>query len=207
MPRAQATASSTKPRKPRSRPTPKWLAQASEEDSIAKSRTLLVLSVLSGEKPVTTVIQEAGISRGFYYQLETKALNGMIAALGPDADTSATPGTPGLRQQLAELQRKLAKAEAAQRRAERMLAVYRKLTRPGPLKIRPGRPPKTTTHSTRGGHKSWRSSTMTTSTKTTSTTRSTKPRSASPSASSDGGNGAPSGGNENSRAPTPRATT
>lgn len=206
MRRAQADASSKK-RKPRSRPTPKWLAQTSEEDSIARSRTLLVLSVLSGEKPVTTVIEEAGISRGFYYQLETKALNGMIAALAPDSDTSVSPGTPGLRQQLRDLQRKLAKTEAAQRRAERMLAVHRKLARPGPLKIRPGRPPKTITPSTTGGHKSWRSSTMTTSTKTPSTTRSMKPRASSHSASSDGANGGPSGGSENSRAPTPRATT
>lgn len=206
MRRAQADASPKK-RKPRSRPTPKWLAQTSEEDSIARSRTLLVLSVLSGEKPVTTVIEEAGISRGFYYQLETKALNGMISALGPDADTSTTPGMPGLRQQLREVERKLAKAEAAQRRAERMLAVHRKLARPGPLKIRPGRPPKTQTLSTTGGSKSWRSSTMTTSTKPTSTTRSTKPRGASHSVSSDGANGAPNGGSENSRAPTPRATT
>jgi hypothetical protein len=206
MPRAQADASPKK-RKPRSRPTPKWLTQLSEEDNLARSRTLLVLSVLSGEKPVTTVIEEAGISRGFYYQLETKALNGMIAALAPDADASVSPGTPGLRQQLQEVQQKLAKAEAAQRRAERMLAIHRKLARPGPLKIRPGRPPKTTTPSTPGGNKSWRSSTMTTPTNTTSTTRSTRPRAASHSASSDGANGAPSGGSENSRAPTPRATT
>lgn len=205
MPRARAAASSK--RKPRSRPTPKWLTAPSDEDSIARTRALLVLSVLSGEKPVTTVIEEAGISRGFYYHLETKALNGMIAALAPDADSSVTPGTPGLRQQLQEVQQKLAKAEAAQRRAERMLAVHRKLARPGPLKIRPGRPRKMTTASTPGGRRSWRSSTTMTSTKTTSTTRSTKPRGASPSASSDGASEVPSGGSENSRAPTPRATT
>ena len=35
-----------------------------------------MLSVLSGEKPVTDAITEAGISRQLYYQLEEKALQG-----------------------------------------------------------------------------------------------------------------------------------
>jgi hypothetical protein len=170
---------------------------------------MLVLSVLSGEKPVTTAIEEAEISRGFYYQLETKALNAMLLALAPGSDGDASPDATGLHSRIKQLEDKLGKAEAAQRRAERMLFLQRKLT-PGPVKTHRGRPPKTTTSSTLGGRRSWRSSTTTKSTKA-------KPRSAksvttaSPSTTSTptpaGANAVPSAGSENSRAPTPRATT
>jgi hypothetical protein len=168
---------------------------------------MLVLSVLSGEKPVTTAIEDAQISRGFYYQLETKALNAMLLALAPGSDGDASPDATGLHSRIKQLEDKLVKAEAAQRRAERMLFLQRKLT--GPVKTHRGRPPKTTTSSTQGGPKSWRSS----------TTKSTKvkPRSpknaaaTSPSTASTptlaGASAAPSAGSENSRAPTPRATT
>jgi hypothetical protein len=156
---------------------------------------LLVLSVLSGEKPVTSAIEDAGISRGFYYQLETKALNAMLLALAPGADSDASPDATGLHQRIKQLEDKLGKAEAAQRRAERMLFVQRKLTSSGPVKTHRGRPPKTTTPSTRAGRRSWRSS-MTT--RTPSTKRSTKPLALSPSTpNKDGGNEDPSGGSEN----------
>lgn len=159
MARAQPGAS----RRRRSRPTPKWLvATKSDLDAVARNRVLLVLSVLSGEKPVTSAIEEAGISRGFYYQLETKALNAMLLALAPGSDSDASPDATGLHHRIKQLEEKLAKAEAAQRRAERMLFVQRKLSSPGPVKTHRGRPAKTTTRSTPGGRKSWRSS-MTTS--------------------------------------------
>ena len=57
--------------------------KSEEIDRIAQQRCLMVLSVLSGEKPVTDAIAEAGISRGTYYQLETRALSAMLRALGP----------------------------------------------------------------------------------------------------------------------------
>src|SRR5438270_8570674 len=75
-------------RKHRPRPTPKWLENSQELDAIARSRCLMVLSVLSGEKPVTDAIAETKISRGTYYQLEAKALNAMLAALNPIASAS-----------------------------------------------------------------------------------------------------------------------
>ncbi len=57
---------SASPRKQRSRPTPRWLTKQPDLDAVARNRVLLVLSVLSGEKPVTTAIEEFQISRGFY---------------------------------------------------------------------------------------------------------------------------------------------
>lgn len=202
-------------RKRRNRPTPKWLLAKPDLNEVARNRVLLVLSVLSGEKPVTSAIEESGISRGFYYQLETKALNAMLLALAPGADSDASPDATGLHERIRQLEDKLERAEIAQRRAERMLLVQRKLTMPGPVKTHRGRPTKTTTRSTPGGPRSWRSSTRTSSTpattskpKTPSTTRSTKPPASSPSTPTpDGASAAPSDGSENSRAQTPRATT
>lgn len=198
-------------RKRRSRPTPRWLLSQPDLNEIARNRVLLVLSVLSGEKPVTSAIEESGISRGFYYQLETKALNAMLLALAPGADSDASPDATGLHQRIRQLEDKLEKAESAQRRAERMLLVQRKLTSSGPVKTHRGRPAKTATRSTPGGPRSWRSSTRMkprAPTKTPSTTPSTKPPASSPSTPKpDGESAAPSAGSENSRAPTPRATT
>lgn len=212
MPRAQPTAS-TKNR--RNRPTPRWLATKSDLNEVARNRVLLVLSVLSGEKPVTTAIEDAGISRGFYYQLETKALNAMLLALAPGADSDASPDATGLHQRIKQLEERLARAEAAQRRAERMLFVQRKLTSSGTVKTHRGRPAKTTTRSTPAGRKSWRSSMTMKPTRPTSPSRpTTKVATASPATATpastptpDGATAAPSRGSENSPAPTRRATT
>jgi hypothetical protein len=178
-------------------------------DAVARSRVLMVLSVLSGEKPVTSAIEEAGISRGFYYQLETKALNAMLLALAPGADSDASPDATGLHQRIKDLEDKLSRAEQAQRRAERMLYVQRKLTGAGPMKTNRGRPAKKTTSSTHTGRKGWRSlKTSTATIKTPSTTRSTKPPASSPSIPTpDGASAVPNGGSENSRAPMLRVTT
>ncbi len=211
----------------RSRPTPRWLSTKTDLDAIAKNRVMLVLSVLSGEKPVTTAIEDAQISRGFYYQLETKALNAMLLALAPGSDGDSSPDATGLTARIAQLEEKLARAEAAQRRAERLLFLQRKLS-PGAVKTSRGRPPKsttkpTTTPSTPAGRRSWRSS-MTekpttqrtqrsTSKKTSSSTSTTTEVPAGTSATTGsirtpaGEDAAPSAGSENSRAPSPRATT
>jgi hypothetical protein len=142
----------------RSRPTPRWLTKKPDLDSVARNRVLLVLAVLSGEKPVSTAIEESGISRGFYYQLETKALNAMLLALAPGSDGDASPDAAGLHHRIKELTEKVARAEQAQRRAERLLFVQRKLTSSGPVKTHRGRPPTKTTRSTPTGQRSWRSS-------------------------------------------------
>jgi hypothetical protein len=208
MARAPRTDSS---KQRRSRPTPRWLTTKTDLDVVARNRVMLVLTVLSGEKPVTSAIEEAGISRGFYYQLETKALNAMLLALAPGADGDSSPDATGLHARIRQLEDKLAKAEAAGRRSERLLFVQRKLTSSGAVKTHRGRPPKTTTSSTPGGPRGWRSSTTTKpkatrSPRTKSATTAASPAPASTSTPA-GEREAPSDGSENSRAPTPRATT
>ncbi len=156
------------PRKRRSRPAPRWLTRRIDLDEVARNRVMLVLSVLSGEKPVSTAIEESGISRGLYYQLETKALNAMLLALAPGSDGNSSPDATGLHHRIKELEDKVTRAEQAQRRAERLLFVHRKMST-GPVKTRRGRPPKpsTTTSSTSAGRSGWRSS-MTTKAKRSS---------------------------------------
>ena len=141
MPRTART-DSPQPRKQRSRPTPKWLVKKPDLDVVARNRVMMVLAVLSGEKPVTTAVEEAGISRGFYYQLETKALNAMLLALAPGGDGDPSPDATGLTQRIRDLEDKLAKAEQEKRRSERLLFVTRKLAGPTTIKTHRGRPPK-----------------------------------------------------------------
>src|SRR5688500_8941161 len=49
---------------------PLWLMQPSEQQAIAQRRTLMILSVLAGQKSVQEVIEQEQVSRTFYYQLE-----------------------------------------------------------------------------------------------------------------------------------------
>src|SRR5262245_59461793 len=84
-------ADSTKPkrnRKMRSRPVPRWLKTSSELDEIARRRCLMILSVLSGEQPVTQAIEEAKLTRPYYYLLERRAIEAMIRALMPGSESS-----------------------------------------------------------------------------------------------------------------------
>jgi len=107
---------------------------------MAKRRCLLVLSVLSGERPVTDVIEEAQISRPMYYQLEEKALRAMLAALLPGAEDGANQAeSPAKR--IVELEKKVAELEKGKRRSERLLLLTRKVMK-GPLKTAAGRKPK-----------------------------------------------------------------
>lgn len=129
-------------RRPRSRPTPKWLeSQALEE--LAQRRCLMILSVLSGEKPVTEAIKEAEITRPLYYQLERKALVAMLEAL--------MPSPPGRQKasssQIREMEEKIQQLEKEKRRAERLLLLTRKALKPGPMKTARGRPSKKRTTS------------------------------------------------------------
>jgi hypothetical protein len=130
----------TRRRKRRARPTPKWISKRPDIDEMARRRCLMVLSVLSGERPVTEVIAEAQISRGTYYQLEERALCAMLAALSPGLtdDATSTAETPAKR--IAELETKVTMLERAKRRAERLLFLTRKVLKPGPMKMKVGRP-------------------------------------------------------------------
>ena len=132
----------------------------------------MVLSVLSGEKPVTTAIAELSISRGFYYQLETRALNAMLAALTPGAEGDPSTDASGATKRIALLEEKVARLEQARRRAEHLLFLTRKLIKPVPAKTAAGRPakPKPTSSRTAGRRPSRGSPTKATPTKPTPTT-------------------------------------
>ncbi|HUE27240.1 MAG TPA: hypothetical protein VMP89_10745 [Solirubrobacteraceae bacterium] len=125
-------------RKRRARPTPRWLTKRPGLDEMAKRRCLLVLSVLSGERPVSDVIEEAEISRPMYYQLEERALQAMLVALTPGA---SEPGATEPAKRIAELERKVEQLEADKRRSERLLLLTRKVLK-GPMKMAVGRPRK-----------------------------------------------------------------
>ena len=124
-------------RRHRPRPTPKWLREKNELDEIAQRRTLMLLEVLSGEKPVTDAIEEAQISRGHYYQLEERALQAILEAMEPGAGPGRPPETTS---RLLQQEERVKQLEADKRRLERLLSMTRKVLRPGPLKTGLGRP-------------------------------------------------------------------
>jgi hypothetical protein len=132
----------------RARTTPEWLHEREDLDEMARRRCLMVLSVLSGERPVTDVIAEAQISRGTYYNLEERALKAMLVALVPGA-TEAPSESPAMR--IAELEKKVARLEQEKRRGERLLLLTRKTLKRGPMKMEGhGRPSKQRGSTTRG---------------------------------------------------------
>jgi len=127
-------------------------------DAIARSRVLMVLSVLSGETPVTTAIENLRISRGFYYQLETRALNAMLLALAPGSDGSSSPDATGTSRRISDLEAQVSRLEQEKRRAERLLLLTRKTLPMVPVKLQGrGRPPKHPS-STRAGRPASRGS-------------------------------------------------
>lgn len=147
-------------RKLRPRPMPKWILKSEQLDAMARSRCLLVLSVLSGELPVTEAIAQANISRGTYYQLEDKALKAMLAVLNPLASTT-DQGTADLTAaacRIAELEDKVKQLEQETRRSERLLYLTRKSLKAPVTTGRRGRLPGVP-NSTRSGVKRWASST------------------------------------------------
>jgi len=127
-----------KPRRSwRKRGTPEWLQTGEGLDELAQRRCLLVLSVLSGEKSVTEVIAEAELTRQTYYNLETRALSGMLAALRPGSEIGTAAGPEA---RVMELEQQLKKADTSKRRLERLLLWTRRVVKKGPIKQAPGRP-------------------------------------------------------------------
>jgi hypothetical protein len=146
---ASPPASEAKPKKrprrrTRPRPTPKWLLSRQDLDEVARRRCLMVLSVLSGEKPVSDAIAEAKLSRGTYYHLEERAMQAMLRALSPLAGPDGTEslGLELALGQVKEQEKKVARLEQDKRRLERLLYTTRKVVKPGPLVVegRRGRP-------------------------------------------------------------------
>ena len=94
---------------------------------------MLILSVLSGQTPVTTAIAEHGISRPLYYQLETKAVVAMMQALVPGASAASSPDDATPMRRIAELEAKIGRLEQDNRRLERLLLLAKKVLPPGPI--------------------------------------------------------------------------
>lgn len=120
-----------KRRKHRPRPTPKWLMRSEQIEAVARSRCLLLLSVLSGQVPVSDAITQAKISRAHYYQLETRALRAILASMNPLA-SSAPDGTPDLSATAArieELEGQVRRLEQEKRRTQRLWLLTRKSLR------------------------------------------------------------------------------
>src|SRR5688572_19335323 len=82
-PRAHAgTAGAGRP-KHRSHALPKWFESSTQVQAVARSRCLMVLSVVSGERSVSDAVAQAKISHNMYYQMEMRALNAILVALHP----------------------------------------------------------------------------------------------------------------------------
>lgn len=113
--------------KHRRRVMPKWLKDPGRLDAIAHSRCMMVLSVLSGEVPVTEAIAQSRISRGTYYQLEARALKAMLAALNPLA--SAKKGSPAdlSATRIQGLLERIRLLEQDKRRMKRLVLLARKV--------------------------------------------------------------------------------
>jgi len=138
----------------------------------------MLLSALSGEKPVTDVIEGLEISRQTYYHLEDKALRAMLGAMMPGAsDTPESAAIPARR--IADLEAQVQKLEQDKRRLERLLHLTRRVLKPGPVTTPDGmggkrgwpkgRPRKTTSSENAGSS----ASPVSTTTKTSSPTSST----------------------------------
>jgi hypothetical protein len=150
-PAAKVRKRKARQRRHRARPTPRWLLKREDLDEVAKRRCLMVLQVLSGAKPVTEVIGEMKLSRGTYYQLEERAMRGMLRALSPTAGPDGTE-TAALDEALArvkELEAKVGRMEQEKRRTDRLVYVMERLVKPGPVVTEGrGRPRKRRGHST-----------------------------------------------------------
>jgi hypothetical protein len=122
-------------RQRRPRPTPAWLLEQRDLDDVARRRCLLMLSVLSGETPVTDAIEGTDLSRQAYYYLEERALKAMLRALTPGSESAVPTGSDlSALKRVAELEAKVKQLEQDKRRLDRLLLLTRKAVRPGPLK-------------------------------------------------------------------------
>jgi hypothetical protein len=93
----------------------------------------MLLSTLSGERPVTDVIEELQISRQTYHELELRALKAMLAALAPGAVSE-----DGMDSKIGQLEKQVERLERDKRRAERLLLLTRQMVKPGPV-VEPNR--------------------------------------------------------------------
>jgi hypothetical protein len=123
---------------------PKWLLNPGEAQAIAHGRCLMILAVLSGQKTVKEAIEEQKICRTLYYQLESKALRGMVRALNPTT-SEWTSDRRELRRAQARIRVLTAQVKALTQRKrsqERLLRLVLKSSQVQLNTARPGRRPK-----------------------------------------------------------------
>jgi hypothetical protein len=132
---------------------PLWLMQPTEQQAIAQRRTLMILSVLSGQKSVQEVIEEEKVSRTFYYQLEDRGLAGMLKALSPRIEgvTSEHRELTQAREQLRLMNERVKSLTQRKRSAERLLRLLIKSNSARVKTERRGRPRKALSTTTMPG--------------------------------------------------------
>ncbi len=155
------------------------MLMAKDLDEIAQRRCLMILSVLSGEKSVEEATSEVQMQPANYYQLETKALRAMLAALTPGAGSGAEPTTL-----MKQLEAKVTTLEREKRRMERLLMLTRQVVKPGPMST--GQTGRVRLRSTESGSTPSRSSKRSTKKKPPQAQESSTPMSAGEAAPSDG---------------------
>ena len=123
---------------------PLWLMQPAEQQAIAQRRTLMILSVLAGQKSVQEVIGQERVSRTFYYQLEDRGLQGMLQALSPRIEgvTSEHQELTQARAQIRALREQVRSLTQRKRSAERLLRLLIKSNQARVTTERRGRPRK-----------------------------------------------------------------
>ena len=123
---------------------PLWLMQPAEQQAIAQRRTLMILSVLAGQKSVQDVIEEERVSRALYYQLEDRGLQGMLKALSPRIEgvTSEHRELRQAREQVRLLSERVRSLTQRKRSAERLLRLLIKSNSARVTTQRRGRPRK-----------------------------------------------------------------
>ena len=102
-------------------------------DAMAKRRCLMLLSVLSGHQSITQAIADAQIAVGTYYALEARAVTAMLMALTPEPTSPSGSSTSW--QTISRLEARVKSLEIEKRRLERLLALTKKVVKPGPMKL------------------------------------------------------------------------
>jgi hypothetical protein len=107
----------------------------------------MILSVLSGQKSVKEVIEQERVSRALYYQLEDRALQGMLCALSPRVQevSSEHRQLAQARVQIRALSARVKLLTQRKRSAERLLRLLIKSNRARVTTARRGRPRKALT--------------------------------------------------------------
>lgn len=124
--------------------TPKSLARVNPGSAVAHEQCLMILSVLSGQRTVSEVIEAAKMPRNVYYRMEDRALAGMMAGLDP-AQSSVHSDSFELRHARREIRVLTAQVKSLTQRkraAERLLRMVLKSGRAAMRVSRRTRAPK-----------------------------------------------------------------